>query len=208
MWGYIWIKLQLIALERRLSLEKKTLTKINVMRYRLLSLRRALFLVISICLLLCSVPVKAAERVVLKYRIFRESLSVQELSTFAQTGKLSSSLKANLALAQQDPKLIRKYLSQPVKADPVIVDRVLNSPVGNAILDQLSQVIHTPSKKANRQALRSALVLSASIDKQITLIEIIENYPSSAVEVDGERLESAYRQLSRLQGNLQDLLGF
>jgi len=190
------------------SKQKKTITEINVMRYRLLSLRRALFLVITICLLLSSVPVKAAERVVLKYRIFRESLSVEELSTFAETGKLSRSLQVNLALARQDPKLIRKYLSQPVKVDPVILDRVLNSPIGNAILDQLSQVIHTPSQKANRQALRSALVLSANVDKQMTLVEIMQNYPTSAVEVDGERLESAYRQLARLQGNLQDLLGF
>jgi hypothetical protein len=190
------------------SKEKITFTEVNVMRYRLLSLRRALFLVITICLLLSSVPVKAAERVVLKYRIFRESLSVEELSTFAETGKLSRSLQVNLALARQDPKLIRKYLSQPVKVDPVILDRVLNSPVGNPILDQLSQVIHTPSQKANRQALRSALVLSANVDKEMTLIEIMQNYPTSAVEVDGERLESAYRQLARLQGNLQDLLGF
>lgn len=190
------------------SKEKITFTEVNVMRYRLLSLRRALFLVITICLLLSSVPVKAAERVVLKYRIFRESLSVEELSTFAETGKLSRSLQINLALAPQDPKLIRKYLSQPVKVDPVILDRVLNSPVGNAILDQLSQVIHTPSQKANRQALRSALVLSANVDKQMTLVEIMQNYPTSAVEVDGERLESAYRQLARLQGNLRDLLGF
>lgn len=189
-------------------IEKRTFTEINVMRYRLLSLRRALFLVMSICLLLSCVPVKAAEQVVLKYRIFRESLSVEELSTFAETGKLSSSLEANLALARQDPKVIRKYLSEPVKVNPVILDKVLNSPVGNAILDQLSQVIHTPSQKANRQALRSALVLSANVDKQMTLIEIMQNYPTSEVEVDGERLESAYRQLRRLQGNLQDLLGF
>ncbi|MEI2579791.1 alpha/beta hydrolase [Scytonema sp. PRP1] len=34
---------------------------------------------------------------VLKYRIFRESLSVEELSTFAETGKLSRSLQINLA---------------------------------------------------------------------------------------------------------------
>lgn len=86
----------------------------------------------------------------------------------------------------------------------MILDKVLNSTVGNAILDQLSQVIHTPSKKANRQALRSALLLSASKDEQMTLIEVIQNYPTSQVEVDGERLESAYRQLHRLQ----DLLGF
>jgi len=90
----------------------------------------------------------------------------------------------------------------------VILDRVLNSPIGNVILDELSQVIHPPSRTADRQALRAALVLSASEDGEVTLLEIIENYPTINVEVDGERLENAYHQLRRLQVGLQDLLKF
>ena len=150
--------------------------------------------------------VSAAEQVVLKYRIFRKSISVKELSTFAETGELSRSLQTNLASARQDPKAVRQYLAQPVMVKVVFLDRVLNSPVGNVILDQIGQVIHTPSRQANRQALRAALVLSASRDGQVSLIEAIQNYPSSEVEVEGDRLESAYRQLSRLGGSLQDLL--
>ncbi|MGH8000858.1 MAG: alpha/beta hydrolase [Brasilonema sp.] len=42
----------------------------------------------------------------------------------------------------------------------MIVDKVLNSTVGEATLKQLARVIHTPSRKANQQALRSALILS------------------------------------------------
>jgi hypothetical protein len=177
------------------------------MRYLFLSLHGAFFLFISICLLLPGFGVKAAEQVVLRYRIFQETLSVEELSTFAETGELSRSLRINLALAGQDPKAIRAYLTEPVNVNPVVLDKVLNSRVGDVILDQMSQVIHTPSRKADRQALRAALVLSASKDEQITLIEVLENYPTSQVEVDGDELESAYRQLRRLQGNLQDLLG-
>ncbi|MEH2152401.1 alpha/beta hydrolase [Nostoc sp.] len=154
-----------------------------------------------------STPAFAAERVVLKYGIFRESLSVEELSTFAQTGELSGLLKVNLALARQDPKAIRQYLTKPVKVNPVFLDKVLNSQIGNIILDQISQVTYTPSRTADRQALRAALVLSASQDGQVSLIEIIKNYPTNEVEVDGNRLESAYRQLRRLQTNLQDLFG-
>ena len=56
--------------------------------------------------------------------------------------------------------------------------------------------------------MRSALVLSASKDSDIRLIEIINNYPSTEVEVDGDNLEKAYRQLRRLQGSLQNILGF
>lgn len=140
----------------------------------------------------------AAEKVVLKYRIFRESISVEELSTFAKTGEISRSLRVNLALARQDPKLIRKYLTEPVQVNPILLDRVLNSPVGNVFIDEISQVIHTPSRKADRQALRAALVLSARQDRTITLIEILENYPTQVVEVEGDRLEDVSRFLRRL----------
>ncbi|MFW9257452.1 alpha/beta hydrolase [Nostoc sp. CALU 546] len=178
------------------------------MHFNFLGLRRILVLVGSTCLLLVSTPVFGAERVVLNYGIFRESLSVEELSTFAETGELSRSLRVNFALARQDPKAIRQYLTEPVKVNLVFLDRVLNSRIGNIILDQISQVIYTPSRRADRQALRAALVLSASQDGQVSLIEIIENYPTNEVEVDGKRLESAYRQLRRLQTNIQDLLNF
>jgi len=178
------------------------------MRCQFLSVYRGLILVTSIYFILSGVPALAAESVVLKYRIFRESVSVSELSTFAQTGKLSTSLRVNLALARQNPQAIRQYLTEPVKINPVILDKVLNSRIGNVILDQLTQVIHTRSRQADKQALRAALVVSASKDRQITLIEVIENYPTREIEVEGDRLESAYRQLRRLQDNLPDFLRF
>ncbi|MDZ7956789.1 MAG: alpha/beta hydrolase [Aulosira sp. DedQUE10] len=170
------------------------------MRYHFLNL-------VHILLLTFTTPAFAAEQVVLNYKVFRESFSVEEISTFAQNGELSRSLQISFALARQNPKAVRQYLTEPVKVNPVFLDRVLNTPIGNVILDQISQVIHTPSQTADRQALRAALVLSASQDSQISLIEILKNYPTSEVEVDGDRLEIAYRQLRRLQTNIEDLIG-
>lgn len=178
------------------------------MRGKSLSVSGGLILVLFSCLILQTGSAFAADSMVLKYRIFRESVSVQELSTFAESGKLSNVLKINLALARQNPDAIRKSLTEAVTVNPVILDRVLNSLVGNVILDQISEVVHTPSPQADRQALRDALVLSTNKDRQISLIEIIENYPTSKIEVEGDRLESAYLQLRRLQGNLQNILGF
>lgn len=198
--------LQLILLEYHRR-KKQTYWKSREMHFNFLWLHRILVLVGIICLLFLSTPAFAAERVVLKYGIFRESLSVEELSTFAETGEVSPLLKVNLALARQDPKAIRQYLTQPVKVNAVFLDRALNSQIGNIILDRVSQVISTPSQRANRQALRAALVLSANQDGQVSLIEIIKNYPTNEVEVDGDRLQGAYRQLRRLQTNLQDLFG-
>ncbi|GAB1542761.1 hypothetical protein NUACC21_54350 [Scytonema sp. NUACC21] len=175
---------------------------------QLFSLRRTSVFTVIACLLLNGFHAIAAEKVILKYRVFRESLSVADLSSFAETGKPSSALSSHLASAGQDPQRVRKYLTEPVKVNLVILDKVLNSQIGNSVLDQLSQVIHTPSGKADRQALRSALILCANQDEKITLLEVIQNYPTSEVEVDGARLETAYRQLLLLQGNLQNLLNF
>jgi Alpha/beta hydrolase of unknown function (DUF1400) len=171
-------------------------------------MHRALFLIISTCIILFTFPAFAAERVVLKYRTFRESISVEALSTFANTGKITTILPVDITVSEKKSTAIRRYLTEPVKVNAIVLDRVLNSPVGNVILDQLSQVIHTPSRKADRQALRSALVLSATKDGQITLLEVIQNYPTSEVEVEGDRLESAYNTLRRLQGSLQNLFNF
>ncbi|KJH70958.1 alpha/beta hydrolase [Aliterella atlantica] len=177
--------------------------------------RSALCLTTTLAIALSSGSALAAEKVVLTYRIFRQSISVEEMSTFAQKGELSSSLRVNLALARQDPKVIRRYLTESVTVNPVLLDRVLNSPVGNIVLDEISQAIHTPSRRADRQALRAALVLSAAqdypegsanSDRNISLIEVIENYPAAEVIVDGDRLERAYRQLRQFERGLPDLL--
>ena len=176
------------------------------MHFLFLSLRRTLVLIASASILLSSTSAVAAEQVLLKYRIFQESISVKELTTFAETGELSSSLKINLALARQNPKVVRQYLTEPVKVNFLLLDRLLNSSIGEVVLDEVSQVVHTPSRRANRQALRSAFTLSASSDGNLTLIEIIQNYPTAVVQVEGDRLERAYRQISQLTRLVEDFL--
>lgn len=160
--------------------------------------------------LLVNTQAMAAERVVLKYKILRESVSVPELTTFAQTGEASPDLQRYLRLSGQRPETVRQTLTRPIKVDPVLLDRVLNNPLGNEVLDQLGQAIQTPKGGAERQALRAALTLSASGDGTITLLEILQNYPTQEVIVDGDRIEGAYRRLNefvdRLRNPLQNIL--
>ncbi|QSJ17245.1 alpha/beta hydrolase [Nostoc sp. UHCC 0702] len=177
------------------------------MRFHFLPLRRALVSVASACFLLLGTPALAAERVILKYNILRQPIQVEELSTFARTGKLSTLLQVTILLAGQDPNIIRQYLTTPIKISPVVLDKVLSSEIGITTLDELNQVIHTRSRQGDRQALRSAFVASASLDEQITLLEILQNYPAAEVEIEADRLESAYRQLRRLQASLPDVIG-
>lgn len=160
----------------------------------------------SLGILLYAGVAQAAERVVWQYRIFQGSLSVDELTTLANTGEASPALNTYLRLARKNPEQIRHTLNQQATVDVRLLDRVLNSPVGNLVLDQIGEAIHTPSRTADRQALRSALVLSASDDNRISIIELLQKYPTQEIYVDGDRLATAYRQIQDLQNNVGRLL--
>lgn len=176
------------------------------MTLRIPGWRRALVVVLMTGILLNSSNAIAAEQVVLKYKVLREKISVRELTRLTETGIPSPALAAYLKLAGKEPQDIRQPLTQVVKVNPLLLDRVLNSWVGNAVLDQMSQAIHTPSNRANRQALRAAISLSAQRDGELTLIEVLQNYPAQEVEVEGDRLVEAFRQLSRLSDRLGNVL--
>lgn len=149
----------------------------------------------------------AAQSVVFTYGPFRESLSVDELATFAQTGEASSSLRTFLDQTRQNPQAVRNTLTRELNASPVTLDRTLNSQIGKYLLDQIGYSIHTRSNQANRQALRSALVISASKDNKVSLIEVIQNYPTSEVIVEGQRLLRTYSQLRIITEDIERIFG-
>ncbi len=140
----------------------------------------------------------AADQVVVKYKIFRESVSVAELTTFVQTGETSSGLQSYLKTSQQEPEDVRKILGRETDVNVVTLDRALNNPVGNFVLDEISLAVHPPANAASRQAIRSALILSASQDNKVSLIEVIQKYPTAEVELEGDRISQAYRQIDAI----------
>lgn len=148
----------------------------------------------------------AAEQVMLRYNVLERSVSVDELTEFAETGEASRELRTYLKNSGQDPERVRELLSDEVEVRQLFLDEVLNSGPGEVILDQMGDFVQTPSGEANRQALRSALVLSASDDDRISLIEVLQNYPTQEVHVNGNRVASAYRQIQDIQESITDVL--
>lgn len=162
------------------------------------------YLMVSLFMLMASAA-EAAETIILKFNILEAPISVPELSTFVKTGELSSSLEAYLKLANKNPEELRQALTNRVDVDGVVLSKVLNSFAGEFLLDEVSEVIHTPSERSSRQALRSALVTSALRDDNVRLIEVLENYPTSEVHVEGDRLVEVYRQIDNVVGRLPKL---
>ncbi len=178
------------------------MTKKNQLGYFSLSVRLLLGLIALTSILGYSNRAEAADWVVLKYRFLKEKVSVPELTKFVQTGELSRSLQTYLKLAKKEPAELRRTLTQEVKVNPTFLYQALKTPLGEGMLDQVSQVVHTPTNRANRESLRGALVSSALPDGNITLIETLQNYPTSEVHVEGERLVEVMDKIRNLLGRL------
>jgi Alpha/beta hydrolase of unknown function (DUF1400) len=162
---------------------------------------------VMLSMILGSSAAIASEQVVLKYSAFQRSVQVADLAKFAETGEMSRPLRAYVRMSGEDPKNVRETLTKPVAIDAVTLDRVLNSFAGEALLSQLSQYVYTRSSDANVPALRSAMVLSASDDNQITLLELLQKYPTKQVLVNGNRLLAAYNEIQSISEKLKGVLG-
>ena len=149
--------------------------------------------------------VDAADSVVLRYRFLRATVPISELTTLAETGEASGSLRTYLRMAGKEPEELQRTLIQEVPVNPTSLYRVLNSPPGELVLDRVSEVIHTPSNRANRQSLRGALVSSALSNGKITLIETLQNYPPPEVHVNGDRLAEFVQTINRIRGRLPNI---
>ncbi len=143
----------------------------------------------------------AAEQVILKYGNFQGPISVQELNEFVDTGKTTPTLTAYLQAAQQEPALARKALKAGIKADRTFLNNLLSSWAGPVLVNQIGEVVHPPTGELNQEALRTALSESIKQNGEVTLLGAIQNYPSTSVELEGDRLIVVYERLSTLADN-------
>lgn len=171
-----------------------------------MKVRLFLGLIIPVSGLLSAWPTLAAEEALLKYRGFSRSVPVEDLQTLAETGTSPDSVAGLLNQAGQTPADLQSLLTRELPADPVLLDKALNSWPGEWMLDQLGEAIHPPAGTGSRQALRAALVLSATGDNQITLLEVLQAYPTVEVVLEGDLIESAYGRLASFLAPLSILL--
>ena len=137
----------------------------------------------------------ASEKVIFKYSGATQSISLEELQTFAQTGEISSGLDFLLKFGKQNPFMIRWILTQKFPANTKLIYDLLNTAPGEYVLSQTGNIVSAKTEEANITALRGALVASASDDNLISLMELIEEYPTKEVYVDGRILAKAQRDL-------------
>lgn len=150
----------------------------------------------------------AAERIFFTFGPLGRSIPIGDLRDFADNGTLTRQLRWYLNFAGVEPEALRQVLTREVGLNLKLVDRIGNSIPGEYVLFQVGQVVHTKSRIDSVQikALRSALVLSAADDGQISLLEFLERYPTPEVYVDGVVLARAARNVGNFIESIEPTL--
>lgn len=157
---------------------------------------------------LCCAPttMHAAERVVLVSGAFRRSIPISEFETLASTGQGTGLLGDLLRLARQNPKTMGKLLNEKVSLPVPLVSRLLNTRIGEAVLDRVAVIVHPIRSRENGiPALRAAVVLGiAEGDGQLNALGFLKAYPTREMAVNVPALLS----LAKKANSISDLMRF
>ncbi|WAL58204.1 alpha/beta hydrolase [Thermocoleostomius sinensis] len=146
-----------------------------------------------------AIPSPAAERVSVSYGPLELSLSVKDLETYAETGRMSNGL-AFYARFVDDENLeqLRDLLRQQLDLDAVAISQILYSSFGETSLQQLGELIQTDARQNGFYALRSALILAANDPEGLTPLNIIKHFPTPTVRIQSVRAIQVANEFTQL----------
>jgi predicted dienelactone hydrolase len=140
-------------------------------------------------------PAQAADTVVVRFGPLEDSFSVSDLRYIAEKGKVPENLSGyarRLQSAQRTQLLAALRTRIPLGV--LGISNLLNNQIGTTILNDLASA--TPREdKAGVQALRAALVLGAASPQGLSIISVIEAYPSQRLVID---LPQAFKVVGNL----------
>ena len=130
-------------------------------------------------------PVWAADHVTLSFGLIDLSVPVSSLEAYVDDNHIDQELAFYIgSLSESEQAELREFLATPLDLSSVAVSQALYSPLGEFWLQRLGEVIQTGARQNGFFALRSALILSASDDGGVSLINVIRRFPTSILRID------------------------
>ncbi|MGF1494735.1 MAG: alpha/beta hydrolase [Microcoleaceae cyanobacterium] len=130
-------------------------------------------------------PARSAEEIVFSYPPAEIYMSVEGLETFITTGEITGDFGAYASFF--DPETLeqaRGILNNSVNWDPDLVNRVVTMPIGDVVMRRVGQLIQVDRGVNGAEALQTALVEAASDPEGLSLLKVIEKFPSERISID------------------------
>lgn len=146
-----------------------------------------------------SMPAQGAERIYLSYGPLEVSLSVKSLATYARVGKIDQELAAYTdRLNPQQLEQLRTILQTRIDIKPLAIAQFLYSSQGKIILDRVGQIIQTKAGQPGFYAIRAALIQAAGAPDGLTLLNVLEKFPTYGIRINSVRGFQLIEELSSL----------
>ncbi len=154
--------------------------------------------------LITAKPAAAAERVVLTYGFLEVPVTVEALRAYSDRGEISPELAFYFRFLNGEQRSqFRQALQARQDVSPVQISKFLYSSIGENILRSLGTIVQTAGRLDGAKGLRSALVLAAARPEGLSVIGLIEEFPTRAVRIDAQRGLQAFGGLTQLIGDTQ-----
>lgn len=158
---------------------------------------RFIFLSVLVVLLI-TLPVQAAERIYFNYSLFGFSVTVDQLETFAQTGKLEGRLGQLLGrFSPERREQIQAVLQARYPVDPVVIDRFGYTSPGERLFQELGEIVQSPARLNGGRGLRSAAVLAADDPEGVSIIRFLQQFPTD-IRIDLRRVLAFGQRVSNI----------
>lgn len=134
--------------------------------------------------LVFSAPSSAAENLKLKYGFFSPTLPVQDLRTYAETGKASPKLALMLGFAgPKRQELIRTSLQRKVAVEPEKLEQMLATDKAQEALTEAAEATQRPDSSGVK-ALQTGLLQGSRDPEGLGLLSFLEAYPGETLTID------------------------
>jgi predicted dienelactone hydrolase len=158
--------------------------------------------IFSIALLptLTTYPAFGAERLKFNYGVLERSIPISSLENYAKTGNVNDDFAGySKYVDKKQLTQLRKVLLTRIPLNEVEISQFLYTPIGERLLQRLGKIIQTESRLSGFYAIRSALILSAADQKDFTLLNILQKFPTSSISIN-------LNQTLEIAETLQDLV--
>lgn len=147
---------------------------------------------------LAGAAAQAAETVVLNFGPFSRQVDVEALSTWAEGGRMDPALASLLRrLSPEQQEVVRTSLSRSRPVAVVPLSQWFYDPMGERSLWFLGKFVQTEARLNGYQALRAAIIAAAAETGELSLLEVIRQFPTGTLNLDLRQVQTSLRQINQ-----------
>ena len=164
--------------------------------HRVFTFSQALLLGTAVSLFI-NTNAHATDIVDIKYKETEISIKTKELKKFANTGEIPSRLQKFFNDTEQVPEFLSSLLTQEIYISRSLINDILDSPTGEFFLLKLNQTIDNSASTEDLEAVKQTVIKAYNDDRELSILELLSEYPKRRLKVDLTSLESTYNDANQ-----------